>query len=213
MLGVLGGEAVLWVDALNYTYERFNLTTDQERANATQSSIDLLPDGTGFVYVTSTFDDCALQKLHQFDFTKKSAQVIFEWPAEHTNLYYPRVSPTNEQLVFLVEHGQTGEEPYYTLQLFNLKTQTPKELVTGYLGHATPVWSPDGQWIAFPRSAPEVRGFFLPYPEAPNAWLGNIWVVSVETGETRQATQIQGAAHSPVWSLDNSSLSFLTHDG
>jgi hypothetical protein len=38
-------------------------------------------------------------------------------------------------------------------------------------------------------------GFYPLFPEAPNEWLGNIWVVSVETGETRQVTQIQQIKH------------------
>jgi hypothetical protein len=150
---LLGGAGIRWVDLLNNSYESIYFDIKREEVLATKSHMSLLPNGTGFVYVTSSMDDRARQKLNLFDFAKKNSQVILEWSTEYTRLYFPRISPNNEQLTFLVEQGRTGQEVHYSLQLFSVSIQPLTDL-TGTSRGATYLQTMNGpSWCGKCRSS------------------------------------------------------------
>jgi len=82
--------------------------------------------------------------------------------------------------------------------------------VSGNLGPTQPVWSPDGQHIAFVRKSVDQPD--LARPDAPHL-LGDIWIVSTITGETTQLTFLNAIRQPPVWSPAGRVLAFVTDDG
>ena len=70
----------------------------------------------------------------------------------------------------------------------------------GRLDHY-PVWSPDGEWIAF------IGDFFYPYT-------GGLFVIPVDGGEPRMVTDVlvELALYPPVWSPDGSHLAFVASE-
>src|SRR5260370_17782559 len=68
---------------------------------------------------------------------------------------------------------------------------------------AEPQVSPDGKWVAYAVSTPDLEA---------NRGVSNIWVVSTAGGAARQLTQ-SGHDSSPVWPPDGKTLAFLSSRG
>jgi TolB protein len=69
---------------------------------------------------------------------------------------------------------------------------------------ADPVWSPDGQHIAFTLQPQPAEGTLQVRPNV------DIWVMDIETGARTQLTQDPGADLWPVWSPDGQSIAFVS---
>jgi Tol biopolymer transport system component len=67
--------------------------------------------------------------------------------------------------------------------------------------HATPAWSPDGRYLVMSVGGGEE----LLEP-------AHLWILDLETGETRQLTQGDARDHLPSWSPDGSTIVFIKHD-
>jgi dipeptidyl aminopeptidase/acylaminoacyl peptidase len=65
---------------------------------------------------------------------------------------------------------------------------------------STPEVSPDGNWVAYTISTPDLEA---------NRDVSNIWLVSANGGDPIQITQ-SGKDHSPSWSPDSKTLAFLS---
>ena len=106
---------------------------------------------------------------------------------------HPSPSPDGQRLAYYVGDG-AGE---FALTVGTLDGSPTKTLAEGVLpdGLSVPAWSPDGQFLTFTRA-----GLFAPF---------NLFVVDVDTGETRQVTNFTTSfdgirAH--VWLPDNRHL-------
>ena len=65
---------------------------------------------------------------------------------------------------------------------------------------SSPQVSPDGKWVAFAVSTPDMEA---------NRNASNVWVMSTAGGEARQLTQ-SGHDSAPAWSPDGKTLALLS---
>jgi dipeptidyl aminopeptidase/acylaminoacyl peptidase len=80
----------------------------------------------------------------------------------------------------------------------------PKQLTSGDFDDGSPVWSPDGRWIAFSAIRKADRDYLLGDTE--------IYVVPAAGGEPRALTDRRGPDDSPVWSPDGRRIAYTGHD-
>ncbi len=99
-------------------------------------------------------------------------------------------------------------EATVTLRLLELPTRRLLDLVDCAALEAyctTPVFSPDGKWLAYQRSEAGSVGFGL-----SRIWLIDMTSVGYDTRPLIGDTQVVG--HSPIWSGDSNSVAFYSGD-
>ena len=89
-----------------------------------------------------------------------------------------------------------------TLFIRDLKADTPRVLLTGGQPHS-PVWSPDGQWLAYVSGNPQ-------YPPLANLAPSSIWVVRPTGGAPVRITEDRPLHTSPVWLPDSRGLLYVS---
>jgi Tol biopolymer transport system component len=90
-------------------------------------------------------------------------------------------------------------------------TGRPEAVIVGYHEDFQPVWSPDGQWIAYHshRAAAPVATYFGNNPD--DIWLRRPDAPARDTDEIR-VTDFGDEANSPDWSPDGTRLVFTSYD-
>jgi dipeptidyl aminopeptidase/acylaminoacyl peptidase len=78
----------------------------------------------------------------------------------------------------------------------------PVQLTEGQFNHSSPAWSPTGDEIAFVANREEN------WDKTPN---NDLWVLDVESKETRKLTDGAGTWRSPAWSPDGSTIAVGGH--
>lgn len=108
------------------------------------------------------------------------------------------LSPDGQKVAFT--YMLTDPNTYVStivIYVVDLTSGTIKELATDPAGQYDPVWSPDGQWIAF--ASRQGGGT-------------NIWVMRADGSDQHRLTD-SGNDRSPVWSPDGSQLAFVHLQG
>lgn len=172
--------------------------------------VQLAPDGTRFVYIG--LDPDGGQSLNAYDLSSGAVSTLGTLPPGAGLLQYPRFSPDGSRLAYLVQVGHPTSGLSYAINLFSFSGGGDQVLVQGNLGQSVPVWSPDGQSIAFTRKEPDEPDVINP-DQVPAPMRGNLWVVPAAGGEAQQVTFLNGWARSPAWDYDSRTLAFVTHDG
>jgi serine/threonine-protein kinase len=99
-----------------------------------------------------------------------------------------------------------GDEVVYssadTLYVRGLDRDSPRVLLAMGTPHS-PVWSPDGRWIAFVSGNPQ-------YPNFANLAPSSIWVVRAAGGEPIRLTDDRPLHTSPVWTPDSRGLLYVS---
>ncbi|HSR41791.1 MAG TPA: hypothetical protein VLL48_06460, partial [Longimicrobiales bacterium] len=109
----------------------------------------------------------------------------------------PAVSPDGSRVVYTVTRYDLETDGGHTdLWLVPTAGGEPRQLTHSAASNSSPVWSPDGRWIAF--------------VSARNDDGRQIWLLPVEGGEPRQLTAVEGGASGPVWARNGSLLAFTS---
>lgn len=108
----------------------------------------------------------------------------------------PRISPNGEQVVYgLSRVDQKTEKKYANLWIAAADGSTPpRQFTFGDQSDGHPRWSPDGKKVAFLSNRAEL--------EKP----ARIFLISLEGGEARPLTSIEGAISTFSWSPDGKRL-------
>ncbi len=112
----------------------------------------------------------------------------------------PALHPDGRRVVYSVAHSDEDENTYRAhLWLVAADgTGKPRQFTHGSGRDGGPVWSPDGQWLAFTRTRSGHR---------------EVWLLPADGGEARRLTHTPHGAGDPVWAPDSRTLAFTTAVG
>jgi hypothetical protein len=142
-------EVTIWLDLETGQYTPLSLGLDTTRMTPPRE-ITLSPDGTGFAFITFG-DENRSTNLHWYSIADHRVSLLITLPIDRGHLTTFSFSPTSRQAAFIVRQGESRQERSQALYILNLQDASPRLLVSGHLGSALPVWSPDGQKLAFTR--------------------------------------------------------------
>ncbi len=110
----------------------------------------------------------------------------------------PAISPDGRLAVVAVTtYDIDANKGDSDLWLVPTKTGKPRQLTSGNAGDSQPVWSPNGELIAFVSKRDEDKE-----PQ--------IYVIPVDGGEARRVTNVPSGASSPKWFPDSRRIAFIT---
>jgi dipeptidyl aminopeptidase/acylaminoacyl peptidase len=107
------------------------------------------------------------------------------------------VSPDGASVAFdTAKHDAKENKVAKTIKLLDLATGKVRILTPGPGDHHSPVWSPDGQQLAFVSTREKRLG-----PQ--------LWVMPAAAGEAQRVTSGYGGVGSPVWAPDSKRVAFF----
>jgi Tol biopolymer transport system component len=201
-------EVTIWLDLDSGQYTPLSLGQDTSQMTPPRD-ITLAPDGSGFTFIT--FDSqTKATNLHWYSLADHTTQLMVTLPIARGHLTAFSFSPTSQQAAFIVRQGERRHGRSQEIHIINLADNSTRVLLSGNLGSTQPVWSPNGQQLAFTR-----KSYDEPDQAGPHSTsnLGNIWIISTATGEATQLTFIDAIKRPPVWSPDGQYLAFVTAEG
>jgi Tol biopolymer transport system component len=207
MLAPADLSSVFVVDLRTLTYER---TGFEGGGAGGLVAVALAPDGSRFVFLAP--DPSGGQSLNSVDLATGEAARLGVLAPGAGWMLYPRFSPDGGMLSYLVQKGQPLTGITYAINVYSFASETERTLIEGNLGSSVPVWSPDGQYIAFTRKEPDEPDLVAPGLE-PAPKRGNLWLISVADSALTQLTFLDGWARNPAWGFDARTLAFITQDG
>jgi hypothetical protein len=172
--------------------------------------VNLAPNGQSFIFTAD--DSAGNQILNAYDIQSGAVSELLRVPYEQGVLSNPRYSPDQTQLAYMLQSGQPDSDLSYSIQLYSPQSGQTSLLVQDNLTMSVPLWSPDGQAIAFVR-----REGALAQPGSkealPQEERTNVWVISVADGQQTQASFAEGFVRSPAWDKDSQTLAYVLGDG
>jgi hypothetical protein len=198
-------EITIWLDLEHATYTPLDLGVDTSQMAAPRA-FTLAPDGSGFAFLTYDRTSQATN-LFWYDVEESAARMVLTLAAPEGELEELQISPDGKQAVYVLHKGRRREGRSEELRLVDLDSGKSQVLLSGPLGPLQPVWSPDGEQIAFVR-----RNLEQPLKPGPQAAmpLGDIWTLTVASGAAQQLTFTQAITRPPVWSPAGAHLAFVT---
>jgi Tol biopolymer transport system component len=176
------------------------------------------PDGEQIAFGGRRDGPYAIFNIYVMDADGTNERRLADNPALRVS---PAWSPNGEQIAFLRSPAGTTAHDIYMIDEDGTNetrlTQTHSEPGTStHLGH--PVWSPDGNKIAFSSSAITTTPPSSDSPEstgpstAPAADMTGIYVIDVDTAAICKLTSIAGpyqvSAGAPAWSPEGNKIAF-----
>ena len=172
--------------------------------------VNLAPDGSRFIFIGD--DAAGNQVMSALDLATGQVTELLRLPYQEGVLSNPRFSPDQSNVAYLVQTGQPDPGLAYSIHLLSTQSGQTRLLVEDNLTMTVPLWSPDGQAIAFvrsetPPSAPPQKKRCR-RRSTPMCGLSR-W----RTARLTQVTFVDGFVRSPAWAKDNQTLAYVTGDG
>ncbi|HTI13533.1 MAG TPA: S9 family peptidase [Dictyobacter sp.] len=123
----------------------------------------------------------------------------------------PRISPDGKYVAYVVTTIDEHKHAYRSaIWVATLKTGEVRRFTSGATSANSPVWSPDGRWLAFvsAREGDDLSGADAKEQQQKGKGKPQIWIIPTDGGEARQLTFQEHGASSPVWSPDGMQVLF-----
>ncbi len=124
----------------------------------------------------------------------------------------PRISPDGQRVAYVTTTIDATKHEYRSsIWIAPVAGGEPQRFTSSTANASSPVWSPDGRWLAFvSERESEATG-----KDAKKQGKGKpqIWLLPMNGGEARQLTFMEHGASSPVWSPDSKRLLFSAEVG
>ena len=122
----------------------------------------------------------------------------------------PRISPDGQRVAFVVTTIDDRKYEYRSSIWIAPSTGgEAKRFTAGPANTHSPVWSPDGRWLAFVSEREgEPAGKDDKEQKKHGKGKPQIWLIPTDGGEARQLTFMQHGASHPAWSPDSKQLVF-----
>jgi dipeptidyl aminopeptidase/acylaminoacyl peptidase len=127
----------------------------------------------------------------------------------------PRISPDGQRVAFVVTTIDERKHKYLSsLWVTPSEGGEARRFTAGPAKAHSPVWSPDGRWLAFVSEREgETTGKNEKEQKQQGKGKSQIWLIPTDGGEARQLTFMQHGASHPVWSPDSKQLLFRASVG
>src|SRR5437660_1376730 len=127
----------------------------------------------------------------------------------------PRISTDGQRVAFVVTTIDGDKHKYHSsVWVAPAAGGEARRFTTGPANADSPVWSPDGRWLAFVSEREgEASGKDQKEQKKQEKSKGQIWVMPTDGGEARQLTFMEHGAGAPVWSPDSKSMLFSAQVG
>jgi Tol biopolymer transport system component len=201
-------DAVIWTNLDDYSYQHIPLNPELGGA-APVRQVSLTPDGKSFIYLIDGPDETTL--INEYNLASRSSKTLTTLKEGRGRLSSFHIAPTGDQAAYLLRQGKRTTGVSYALMHIDFTDYSTKTLVAGNLGRTEPIWSPNGQMLAFTRKTadePDQAGANVEPSDQ-----GDIWVITPETGQVQQLTFVEAIVHPPVWSVDSQFVAFVTQAG
>lgn len=104
-------------------------------------------------------------------------------------------SPDGANLAYVIANPDSMANKYRRSIWLRRGNAAPRRFSAGTAGDRSPVWSPDGQWLAFVSN---------------RSGDAQIYVIPVDGGEAEAITGLPTGASNPVWSPDGKYIAFVS---
>ena len=113
-----------------------------------------------------------------------------------------QLSPDGSRVAYVVENNDGPGRPYGQLWVMTVANGRTVRLGSEKESSGDPVWSPDGQWLAYRGRVGDRAGLVVAHPDGSGARL------LAETSGTN--TPLPGSSTSPTWSPDGRRIVFVS---
>ncbi|MBV8205560.1 MAG: S9 family peptidase [Acidobacteria bacterium] len=113
-------------------------------------------------------------------------------------------SPDGTRIAYTVSNNDGPRRPYGQLWVMDVRSGATVRFSTGQEGSGNPVWSPDGQWLAFNGTADGKRGLVIAHPD------GSARRFLTEVQGTNSPEPYEGATVS--WAPDGKQIAFVSSE-
>ncbi len=113
-----------------------------------------------------------------------------------------KISPDGNLIAYTIVNNDSSARPFSQLWVMNLRSRDSIALSTGREPSGNPVWSPDGQWIAFNGSAEGKSGLVIAHADGT----GRRWLAGIEGTNSPEP----GMGQSMSWSPDCKRIAFVS---